>query len=183
MSPSATWPEFDDAVMRAMAKWPNVPQCFGWLALDRRGAWRIRGDVISHARTAAFLSRHYRADDHGRWYVQNGPQQVFVDLEYTPWVYRYHPEGSFTSHTGSGPNEIDAAYLDDDGNLLLLTALGIGVVDDRDLEACSALLEDGREGAMPRSLRWGERRLPLLPIARTRVSTEFAFDPRPRAAA
>ncbi|WP_416346426.1 DUF2946 family protein, partial [Escherichia coli] len=23
-----------------MAKWPNVPNCFGWLALDRRGQWR-----------------------------------------------------------------------------------------------------------------------------------------------
>lgn len=26
----------DDIVRQAMAKWPNVPNCFGWLALDRR---------------------------------------------------------------------------------------------------------------------------------------------------
>ena len=26
----------DDIVRQAMAKWPNVPDCFGWLALDAR---------------------------------------------------------------------------------------------------------------------------------------------------
>ena len=27
----------DDIVKQAMAKWPNVPHCYGWLALDARG--------------------------------------------------------------------------------------------------------------------------------------------------
>ena len=26
----------DDAVLRSMAKWPNVPDVYGWLSLDRR---------------------------------------------------------------------------------------------------------------------------------------------------
>src|SRR3990170_3644456 len=33
----------DDIVIRAMAKWPNVPVVYGWLALDRRGQWSIKG--------------------------------------------------------------------------------------------------------------------------------------------
>ncbi|MFB0914815.1 MAG: DUF2946 family protein, partial [Burkholderiaceae bacterium] len=27
----------DDLVKQAMAKWPNVPNCFGWLGLSARG--------------------------------------------------------------------------------------------------------------------------------------------------
>ena len=27
----------DEIVIRAMQKWPNVPNVFGWLKLDRRG--------------------------------------------------------------------------------------------------------------------------------------------------
>ena len=180
MTPSPAWPAFDEEVIRAMAKWPDVPRCFGWLALDRRGAWRIRGEVIRHARTVAFLSRHYRVDDSGCWYVQNGPQQVFVDLDYTPWVYRYQPDGSFSSHTGIAAGDLDAVYVDDDGNLLLLATLGIGVLDDRDLEACSSLLDTSDDGS-PRSLRWRNRRLPLRTIARAQVGAAFRFEPHPHA--
>ncbi|HZW22256.1 DUF2946 family protein, partial [Noviherbaspirillum sp.] len=34
----------DEIVKQAMAKWPNVPHCYGWLALDARGNWRMRDD-------------------------------------------------------------------------------------------------------------------------------------------
>lgn len=27
----------DEIVRQAMARWPNVPYCFGWLRLDARG--------------------------------------------------------------------------------------------------------------------------------------------------
>ncbi|TMH99667.1 MAG: DUF2946 family protein, partial [Betaproteobacteria bacterium] len=27
----------DELVARSLAKWPNVPAVYGWLALDRRG--------------------------------------------------------------------------------------------------------------------------------------------------
>jgi len=133
-------PTFDSEVERAMARWPDVPQCFDWLGLDRRGAWRIRGDAISHARTVAFLGRHYRADAQGRWYVQNGPQQVFVALEYTPWIYRFDPQAGFTTHTGLTANDILTVCADDEGNLLIETGLGVGLVDDRDLVACATTI-------------------------------------------
>ena len=34
----------DDIVKQALAKWPNVPHCYGWLGLDARGNWYMRDD-------------------------------------------------------------------------------------------------------------------------------------------
>ena len=34
----------DDIVKAALVKWPNVPHCHGWLALDARGDWYMRDD-------------------------------------------------------------------------------------------------------------------------------------------
>ena len=34
----------DDIVKAAIAKWPNVPHCYGWLGLDARGNWYMRDD-------------------------------------------------------------------------------------------------------------------------------------------
>ena len=34
----------DELVQQAMAKWPNVPDCYGWLGLDARGDWYMRDD-------------------------------------------------------------------------------------------------------------------------------------------
>jgi len=90
----------DRIVQQAMAKWPDVPACTGWLALDRRGRFRMRdeacqaadepGEPIRHAALNAFIARNYTSDAEGRWFFQNGPQRVFVDLDYTPLVVRLH---------------------------------------------------------------------------------------------
>ena len=173
------WPAFDDAVLRAMAKWPDVAQCFGWLSLDVRGQWRIQGETISHTRTQAFLARHYRADAHGRWYVQNGPQQVFVALDYTPWIYRWQPQHSLTTHSGIETADLRAAYLDDDGNLLLLTALGIGLLDDRDLTACEPFIKTDAQTTTPTFL-WRHQQLPLTTVPRAQVAARFGFVARPQ---
>ena len=42
----------DDSVRQAMAKWPNVPHCYGWLALDARGGWRMRDEAAQQAGSA-----------------------------------------------------------------------------------------------------------------------------------
>lgn len=172
-------PPFDDAVLRAMARWPDVPQCFGWLGLDRRGNWRIRGELVSHTGAIAFLGRHYRADARGRWYVQNGPQQAFVDLDYTPWIFRRDPARGFVSHTGRASGALHGVLLDDEGNLLLETALGLGLLDDRDLTAVAELLE--WDGGRAHALRWEERRLPVVSITRAAVPARGGFDPHPQA--
>ncbi len=175
-------PPFDPEVIRAMARWPDVPRVYGWLRLDCRGAWRIRDEPITHARTVAFLARHYRADESGAWYVQNGPQQVYVALDYTPWIYRYNGNDghtALTTHTGLACNTLDGAYLDDDGNLLLETDYGIGVLDDRDLAAGAGLMLP-LDSAEPSALRWQDRTLPLVSLARADVPARFGFVQRPQ---
>ena len=39
----------DEIVRAALKKWPNVPACYGWLALDARGDWYMRDDRIQAA--------------------------------------------------------------------------------------------------------------------------------------
>ena len=106
----------DDIVIRAMAKWPNVPAVYGWLALDRRGQWSIKSAVPGGSAAAAaefepvtnpklieFIGRNYAHDEQGRWFFQNGPQRVYVKLDYTPLVYRIaNPHTlTFETHTGA----------------------------------------------------------------------------------
>ena len=133
----------DESVLRAMARWPDVPDVFGWLALDRRGRWLLKGETIGNRAARAFIARNYDADEQGRWYFQNGPQRVFVDLEIAPWVLRLEPDGSFTTHTGLPAGEIREVHMDETGTLLLQTARGPGVLDDRDLDAFSEALVAG----------------------------------------
>lgn len=122
----------DEAVLEAIAKWPNVPAVFGWVGLTARGEWRIRGERIENRAIRDFIGRNYAVDGRGRWYFQNGPQRVFVDLEVTPWVYRLMPGEPLATHTGVRPAALAAAALLDDGRFLLATDLGAGLVDDRD---------------------------------------------------
>ena len=122
----------DDAVRAALAKWPDVPAVFGWLALTARGEWRIRGERIENRAVREFIGRNYAADNHGRWFFQNGPQRVFVDLEAAPWVYRLVPGEGLVTHTSVRPRTLAAAALVDDGRFVLATDLGAGLVDDRD---------------------------------------------------
>ena len=78
----------DEIVKQGMAKWPNVPSVYGWLSLDRRGNWLIKGERIANPIVADFIGRNYEHDEKGRWFFQNGPQRVFISLDYTPYVYR-----------------------------------------------------------------------------------------------
>ena len=122
----------DDNVLAALAKWPNVPAVFGWLALTARGEWRIRGERIENPAVRDFIGRNYSVDALGRWFFQNGPQRVYVELEATPWVYRLAPGEPLIVHTGARPRVLSGAALLDDGRFLLVTNLGAGLVDDRD---------------------------------------------------
>ena len=124
-----------------MAKWPDVPGVFGWLGLDRRGRWRLKGELITNDAANRFIDRNYACDETGRWFFQNGPQRVFVSLAYAPFVYRLDDAGTLTAHTGrTARAPVVAASLDEEQNLTLVTDLGPGLVDDRDLEALSERL-------------------------------------------
>ena len=121
----------DAAVARAMAKWPNVPAVYGWLGLDRRGNWRIKDQKIGNPGLREFIARNYQPDEKGRWYFQNGPQRVYVTLAYTPLVAHYEGDLLF-DHCGR-PLRMSAAYVDDEGSVLIAGGEGIALLDDRDL--------------------------------------------------
>jgi hypothetical protein len=140
--------QMDDIVIRAMTKWPDVPAVFGWLSLDRRGAWAIKSAAppgaegtarsfkrITNPKVSEFIARNYLRDAEGRWYFQNGPQRVYVALAYTPLIYRTagtHPPG-FESHCGVRSAALERVWMDESGDLLLMTSLGPGLLLDRDL--------------------------------------------------
>jgi hypothetical protein len=191
----------DEIVIRAIAKWPNVPSVYGWLRLDRRGNWLVKSrkaqdgtpvfERISNRAVVEFIGRNYGEDAEHRWYFQNGPQKVFVALDYTPWVYRLDDAGrGFLAHSGAAPRMIEAAFLDDSGSLLLASDLGIGVLLDRDLAVVIERLSDERGRRVDKLLekvaRGTEARVALhgttvmiAPIRAADVSRRFGFVPRP----
>jgi len=128
----------DDIVIRSMAKWPDVPDVYGWLSLDRRGNWLLRStsatpsfEKIGNRALREFIARNYQADARGCWYFQNGPQRVFVSLAYAPLVIRFDGD-ALVDHCGR-PFRPAQAYLDDEGSVLMLGPAGAGLLDDRDL--------------------------------------------------
>ncbi len=132
----------DELVRQAMAKWPNVPAVFGWLSLDLRGNWLLQGERIGNSLLNDFIGRNYAHDDSGRWFFQNGPQRVFVQLSYAPWVLRVREAGRLVTHTGLNVDRVDRAWLDESGVLILETEHGAGILDDRDAEAVANRLVD-----------------------------------------
>jgi hypothetical protein len=146
----------DDIVRQAMAKWPHVPHCYGWLGLDERGNWYMRddrvqaagpfpgakGSLLRHDKLIAFIHRNYDRDDQGQWYFQNGPQRVYVELQDTPWIWRITPE-AVVSHTGV-PAQVRACLVDQGGRVYLETDLGIGLVHTQDMVQASDAIEAGR---------------------------------------
>lgn len=123
----------EEWALRGMQRWPNVPALFGWLGLDRRGRWLIKGEVITRPQIVDTISRNYEADAHGRWFFQNGPQRGFVTLEYAPFVL-HAQEDALMTHAGQRVNSPSAAYLDESGSLVVQTEYGAGLLVDTDLE-------------------------------------------------
>ena len=150
----------DDIVRQAMAKWPQVPDCYGWLGLDARGNWYMRddrtqavgsfasgvpgakGSLLKHDKLIEFIGRNYLADVQGRWYFQNGPQRVFVELEATPWVWRVQPDFSVQSHTGLAAR-VQRCVVDEHGHVYLQTDLGFGLVHTQDVGLVAEAVQAG----------------------------------------
>ena len=147
----------DPIVEAALRKWPNVPHCYGWLALDARGDWymrderiqhagpfpQVKGSRIDHDKLLAFIGRNYAHDDAGCWFFQNGPQRVYVELEATPWIWRLQPDGRVLSHTGLAAT-VQSSGLDENGRFYLFTDIGAGLVHTADMALVADAVEQGR---------------------------------------
>jgi hypothetical protein len=146
----------DDIVRQAIAKWPNVPHCYGWLGLDARGNWYMRddrvqaagafpnnkGSLLRHEKLVDFIHRNYDADALGQWFFQNGPQRVYVELEVAPLVWRLGPGHSVTAHTGQAAKP-QRCVIDEQGRVYLECDLGFGLVHTLDVEQASEAVEQG----------------------------------------
>ena len=155
----------DEIVKAALAKWPNVPHCFGWLALDARGNWRMRderaqalhlpGDRIDNSALVAFINRNYQHDEQGCWFFQNGPQRVYVTLETTPFVARTSPDHGLILHSGSALNKVEHVYMTSVGQIIFQTGTTIAQLDDRDLASLIQHLQiDGVPASDEAVLTW-----------------------------
>ena len=147
----------DEIVKAALKKWPNVPACLGWLALDARGDWymrddrvqaagpfpRIKGSRIQHEKLREFIDRNYARDAGGAWFFQNGPQRVYVELEAAPFVWRVASDGfSLTSHSGLSAT-CRSTWLDEVGRLFIDTDIGFGLVHTQDMHEAARAVEAG----------------------------------------
>lgn len=174
----------DDIVRAALKKWPNVPHCYGWLALDARGDWymrderiqragpfpQIKGSRIDHDKLRDFIHRNYDHDDAGCWFFQNGPQRVYVELEATPWIWRLDASADggvpvVRAHTGREAGRVSEVLMDEAGRLYLVAELGVGLVHSLDVHLAVPAVEAGiwqpvdvRSDELPQ--RCGFRRVP-----------------------
>lgn len=157
----------DDIVKQAMAKWPNVPHCYGWLALDARGGWRMRdeaaqrangpGDRLHHTALIGFINRNYQHDERGNWYFQNGPQRVYVNLEATPFIARTDPQQGLLLQTGQALADVERVCLSDAGAVLFVGGETVAQLDDRDVAQVLGLLElDGATASDEAVMAWLE---------------------------
>ena len=150
----------DDIVKQAIAKWPNVPHCYGWLGLDARGNWYMRddrvqalgpfagggkdakGSMLKHEKLVDFIARNYESDAQGQWFFQNGPQRVYVELEDTPLVWRVADDHSIVSHAGK-PARPQRILVDEKGRLYIDADIGFGLVHTQDMNSASDAVEKG----------------------------------------
>ena len=166
----------DDIVKQALAKWPNVPDCYGWLGLDARGNWYMRddrvqaagpfsgllaggtlqskGSMLKHEKLIDFIQRNYESDATGRWFFQNGPQKVYVELEATPWIWRIGrgrnpgapPDSQdgfeVTSHDGRAAH-VQACVLDEHGRVYLQADIGFGLIHTQDVALAADAVQAG----------------------------------------
>jgi hypothetical protein len=185
----------DANVIAALARWPDVPDVYGWLSLDARGRWLVRGEHVINAALNAFIGRNYAHDDRGAWYFQNGPQRVFVSLACTPWIIHLDANGQAETHTGLPVLTPTQAWITGKGSMLLNTEYGMGLLNDRDLasalervhDACGQQVDEDTllelMGGQPRplQLQLGASLIPLAPIAEDQISVigNFISEPAP----
>lgn len=176
---------------------PDEAAVYGWVTLDRRGDWQLRGTPVTRPTLIDHFNHHYRSDPQGRWFIQHGWQQVFVDLETLPIIARTDADTAWVTHTGRPLGRVLHAYLDEEGSLMLMTADGpagvaaeaLGAALDRlhhvdghamsEADLATALAEpDGRRTALVLEMPCGHHRLQRLDRRRAAEVLDFRRQPR-----
>ncbi|MDS1140744.1 DUF2946 family protein [Pusillimonas sp. SM2304] len=187
----------DEKVLAAMARWPDVPDVYGWLSLSERGEWRLHpqgdallpehctdggyspGESISSPPILQFINRNYEADDRGQWYFQNGPQRVFVRLDAAPHILRTVTAKAggtgLRSHTGQDITAVQAWWLDDGGKLYAETDRGPGLIAGRDLADLLARLHLDGGGTLLDALEHAPAKGPLRVTGSPALSASLRF--------
>lgn len=135
----------DQSVIDAMEKWPNVPAAYGWLSLNQAGQWRFHpngayqrgavGESITNPQLIEFIGRNYMADEQGRWFFQNGPQRVFIGLDYAPWVAYLDESLQLRKQNNTPIRHVSHWYLDEEGHLYAMSDEGLALIQGRDVSA------------------------------------------------
>ncbi|MFZ4479632.1 MAG: DUF2946 family protein [Rhodoferax sp.] len=174
----------DNIVRQALAKWPDVPDCYGWLGLDARGNWYMRderaqaggpfsggtvqskGALLKHEKLIGFIGRNYQPDAQGQWFFQNGPQRVYVELEVTALIWRIDHDLSVQDHIGRAA-VVKGCVLDEQGRLYLDTDIGFGLIHSMDMGHAA--------NAVERSVWWPQ------PVLEADLSACFSYVTSPLA--
>jgi hypothetical protein len=170
---------------------------------DYAQAHGLPGDVIKHAALNAFIARNYASDTDGRYFFQNGPQRVYVNLDATPWVVRMMPTGN-ADHPWQFQTQCQslltptAAFMDEAGHILIegmltqtiwsaanqfseIERLSIALLHDHDIELFSGLISLANTAcALEGSWLWHGRDLTLEPISTAELESQFHFQARPQ---
>jgi hypothetical protein len=163
----------------------------------------LSGDVIKHAALNALIARNYASDAEGRYFFQNGPQRVYINLDATPWVIRMMPTGN-AEHPWQFQTQCESlltpttAFLDESGHILIegmltqtiwsttnqfseIERLSIALLHDHDIELFSGLASLSNAACtLEGSWRWHDRDLKLEPITSAEVARRFRFQARPQ---
>ena len=154
----------------AMAGWGWTREATGTCAMTARRP-SVHSPHSTGEKLIEFIHRNYESDPAGRWFFQNGPQRVYVELEATPWIWRLqHWPGevcAVASHTGRAAR-VRSCLLDEMGRVYLDTDLGFGLVHTQDVAQAAEAVE-------------GEQWSPQDVLA-SELPERFGFVPSPQAA-
>ncbi len=110
------------------------------LGAFQSGVPGAKGSVLRHEKLIDFIHRNYEAEELGRWYFQNGPQRVYIELEATPHIWRIGDDFSVSSHTGTW-TQVNKSLVDENGKVYLHTTVGLGLVHTLDVPRAAQAIE------------------------------------------
>lgn len=128
-----------------------------------------------------FFQRNYGRDGLGRYYVQNGPQKVYVTLETAPFVARRVSDG-WRVLPGEAVHPARRAFVTPEGEMLLDIDGALTLIDDRELASVIAQgmpQWDGMLSSLPASVVLPEGEIPLQVETLPRLWRQYGIEVDP----